>query len=278
MKVYAGIVVYHPDFNRLKENINSIYSQVESLILVINGYDSLDIAKSCSSGRDNIFFIINHENKGIAQALIQIMQFAILNECDWVLSLDQDSVVKPSLIDTYKKYMFLEKVAVFTCNIEDRNFIEETGFKINEEFREVDKCITAACFMNVEAYRNCDGYDKKMFIDAVDWDICLNLRRHGYKIYKINYNGLLQEVGKAKSVKLFSKKYITYGHSPLRNYYQARNNVYITKKYPEYLSKLKAFLIEIRTILLIVLFESNKIMKVLQRIKGIYDGFKLFID
>lgn len=272
MTILAGVVVYMPEYNRLRENITRVLEQVDKLVIVINGIDSYEITKKCSKGHANIEFIVNNNNMGIAFALKQIMEFAMTNDIDWVLSLDQDSVIQPGLINEYRNYIHLKKIGILTCNIKDRNFYEANGFKNNEDVREVDKCITAASLMSVEAYKSCSGYDENMFIDGVDWDICFNLRRNGYSVYKINFDGLLQEVGKAKNVKLFKKNYVTYGHSPFRNYYQAKNNIFIAKKYPEYYTLTKAILVEWRTALLILLYEDKKFAKLIKRTKGFLEG------
>lgn len=274
MKILAGIVAYKPDLNRLKENINAIIHQVDKVLLFANGNDTYIQASSVKNHFDSIELVRSEQNEGIAYALESIMEYATQNSYDWVYTIDQDSVSQPGLIDEYKKYINLPKAGILTCNIVDRNFKQDNGFPNGEKYREVEKCITAGSFMNATAYKHSDGYDSKMFIDGVDWDICYNLRRHGYKIYKINYNGVLQEVGHGKNVKLLWKDYITYGESPLRNYYGTRNDVYLAKKYPEYISKGKTFVREIRTEVLILLYEDQKWQKIKNRWKGINEGLK----
>lgn len=274
MNILAGIVVYKPDLNRLKENINAIIGQVNSVLLFANGSDSYLQIRNLQNQFGSVEIIQSKKNQGIAFGLKSIMEYAVRNSYDWVYTIDQDSVSQPGLIDEYKKYINLPKVGILTCNIVDRNFKQDNGFSNGEKYREVEKCITAGSFMNVAAYSQSDGYDSKMFIDGVDWDVCYSLRRNGYKIYKVNYNGVLQEVGHGKNVNLLWKKYITYGESPLRNYYGARNDIYLAKKYPEYISKGKTFVREIRAEVLILLYEDQKWQKVKNRWKGINEGLK----
>lgn len=278
MKVLAGIVVYKPNIERLRENIKSVVVQVDQVVLFLNGSETEQMLMKKFEPHSKVNFISNSSNMGIAFGLRKIMNYAIANSFDWVLSIDQDSVCQPGLIETYKKYVTLPDVAILTCNIRDRNFDQLRGFKDTQPYKEVEKCITAGSFMSVEAYRNSDGYDTKMFIDGVDWDICYNLKRHLYKIFKINFDGILQEVGHGKNVTLLGKKYITYGESPLRNYYAARNDVYLAKKYPEYISMGKTLIREIRTEVLIILYETEKWQKIKMRWKGTVDGMKHSTD
>lgn len=274
MRILAGIVLYKPDLNRLKENINAIINQVDRVLLFANGSDTYLQVSNLKNTFNSIELIYSNQNRGIAFGLKSIMDYSVQNAYDWVFTIDQDSVSQPGLIAAYKRYIGLPKVGILTCNIVDRNFKQDSGFSENEKYQEVERCITAGSFMNVSAYSQSDGYDSKMFIDSVDWDICYNFRSHDYRIYKINYNGVLHEVGHGKNVHLLWKKYITYGESPLRNYYSARNDVYLAKKYPEFISKQKSFARELRTQLLIIFFEDQKFAKIKARWKGILTGIK----
>lgn len=266
--------MYQPDLNRLKENIDAIIDQVDKVLLFANGSDTYLQIIYLQKKYNSIEIIQSDRNLGIAFGLKSIMDYAAKNSYDWVYTIDQDSVSQPGLIAAYTRDIDLPNVGILTCNIIDRNFNQNNGFSNNEKYREVEKCITAGSFMNVAAYSQTDGYDSRMFIDGVDWDICYNFRRHGYKIYKINFYGVLQEVGHGKNVKLLWKDYITYGESPLRNYYGARNDIYLAKKYPEYVSKGKTLVREIRTEVMILLYENQKPQKIKNRWKGIYEGLK----
>lgn len=274
MRILAGIVLYNPDIQRLKDNYLAIAEQVDSVVLVNNGSNNWEKIKDELS-QWNVEIINNEENRGIATALHQIMEFGITIGTDWVITLDQDSVCRPGLIDAYKQWIHLDKAGILTCVIEDRNFSIGSGFAEGEKWKEIKQCITSASFISTEAYENTDGFDEKMFIDSVDFDICLNMRQHGYKIYRINHVGLLHEVGHGKNVKLLFKDYIVYNHSPLRNYYMARNKAYLVRKYPEYFSKVKEVIREVRSEVLILVYEESKIKKIRARWKGLRDVRKL---
>lgn len=269
VRTLAGIVLYNPDIGRLIENYNAIVNQVDDVLIIDNGSDNYNDIDNYFNDK-KVQIIRNYNNLGIATALSQIMEYASSNEFDWVLTLDQDSVCRDGIIEKYKEYLDLENAGILTCKIIDRNF-KETNRIHNGSNQEINQCITSGSFMNTKAYNYCDGFDKKMFIDGVDFDICLNLRSHGYKIYRIDFVGLLHEVGHGKNVKLLFKDYIIYNHSPLRNYYMARNTFYLVNKYPEYMSLRKEILREIRAEVLIIIYEKNKVKKIMERWKGIHD-------
>lgn len=278
MKVLAGIVMFNPDIKRLKENIDGIYEQVDLVLLVNNGSDNFGAIKDMIKAYGKIIVLDNGSNLGIATALKRIMSYAMEWGYDWVLTLDQDSVCQPRLIDAYSKYCELPNVGILTCNIVDRNFTVSSGFTEGQDYREVSQCITSASLVKTAAYRQTDGFDEKLFIDSVDFDICINMRIHGFKIYKINYNGILHEVGHGRNIRLLFKDYISYNHSPFRQYYMARNHKYLVMKYPEQFSKVKEWIREIRSEVIILLYEKNKYKKLKSRWEGLRDAKQLLIQ
>ena len=108
-------------------------------------------------------------------------------------------------------------------------------------------------------------------------DICINLKKRGYKVLSLHYNGLLHEVGHGKNVKFLWKKDIVYNHPAMRQYYMARNQIYVARKYPEEFSMYKQLKKELKKIWLVILFEENKWEKCKARIRGVKDGFRLDI-
>ena len=277
MKYIAGIVLYNPDLGRLKENIESICKQVDKVILIDNGSDNIREIEDLIKEYLNCILLKNGENMGIAYALNQILKYAYENDVKWFLTLDQDSVCSRNLINTYSKYIEIPGVAIITSCIKDRNYELKDSFRENEEYRFVTYCITSGALMNTEICERCGGWDNKLFIDNVDGDICINLKKRGYKVLSLHYNGLLHEVGHGKNVKFLWKKDIVYNHPAMRQYYMARNQIYVARKYPEEFSMYKQLKKELKKIWLVILFEENKWEKCKARIRGVKDGFRLDI-
>lgn len=271
--ILAGIVLFNPDLERLLENVNHVRYQVDKLLLIDNGSNNINEIKKIFP---NIEIIFNEKNLGIGKALKQIMDYAIHNKYDWVITLDQDSVISNNLIDEYKKYTSISKVGIITCNIIDRNFKEKFESFNNKDYIEIKRCITSASFMSVEYYKNIEGYNEDLFIDMVDWDICAQFIKAGYKIIRINYDGLLHEVGKGKNIRFLWMTWISFNHSPFREYYVTRNRFYLCFKYPEQYSFIKEFFRELKTWIIIVLYESEKKEKIKAKIKGLKDIKKVY--
>lgn len=273
MNICAGIVLFNPEIERLRENIEHIRKQVSLLILVDNGSSNLEEVKSLIWKLPDIILLENGKNLGIGQALNCILRKAQKDNYDWVLTLDQDSVTSYGIINAYRE--FLENcsdknIGCLTCNIVDRNFSLE---KRKTGFQEIDYCITSGSLMNIDMTLKVGGFDESMFIDKVDCDVCINLKKHGYKIVRVDYDGLLHEIGHAKQINLGFRKWELYNHSSFRRYYMCRNASYLLKKYHD-MYVFKMFLKEIFQFILVLLFEEDKKEKAGKSIKGFFDGFK----
>ena len=270
MQCSAGIVLYNPELERLMENIDAIYFQVDYLIIVDNdSKNQLEIRQLVKNKYPSCSYICNSSNMGIAYALNQIIRESQRLQCSWVLTLEQDSVCCTDLINRYKSIAFSdEKIGIVTCNFRDRNI--DLPLEQEKGCKEVDFCITSAAFTNVVAVCNVGGFDERLFIDMVDYDICYNLRRFGYKIIKIDFCGFTHEVGKGTEIDFLGRKRIVYNHSSLRKYYWARNSIYLVRKYK--LNPLKGIVRIMKRMGYTLLFENEKIKKCHSMIKGILDG------
>lgn len=271
--VLAGIVTYNPDISRLISNIQALIEQVDRIVIVDNG--SRNIKKVEEIIPDGIRLIKWDNNKGIASALREIMDYAINSCYSWVLTVDQDSIVQSGLISEYLKYANRHEcfnVGIFTCLIKDRNFKDKKHELQKTETELVDSCITSAAFCNVEKYKKTAGYDDTFFIDCVDFDICYQLRDKGYDICRINFLGLLHEVGHGENRHFLLWTIVIYHHNAKRIYTISRNMFYLWKKHPKVYGIHRLIKKQLAFFIRIVFYEDDKIAKLRAYFKGISDG------
>lgn len=272
MRVVAGIVTFNPDIKRLKENIDAICIQVDKVILIDNGSGNSNDIHELVNRYESVSLEKLFVNKGIAFALNRVGEFAAKERADYFLTLDQDSVVMSGLIEAYKEYLSLPNIGMLNSIHKDRNIGYEHNFDKN--VIEEDVLITSASFMPTRLFK--EGYinDEAFFIDYVDYDLSLSLTQNGYKLYVIPFVGLLHELGDAKLKKIFSKKVYILNYSPFRLYYRYRNIFILWKKHG--LNKVvKKYLVNnLKYILLVILFEKDKIKKLKAIGRGIRDGIK----
>ena len=275
----AGIVTFEPDIERLRQNIEKLSMQVKFLLVVDNGSTNKEeITKVCEKIKGihiDVFYYKN--NMGIAQALKHIMGSAKTKGFEWVLTLDQDSVIENGLIEQYLRAANEkdnQDVGMITCLIKDRNFQDKKYEFQNEWEKTVPYCITSAAFTNVRRYDETSGYDEKFFIDCVDFDICYLLREAGYRIIRINYLGLIHEVGHGENRRFLWKKIVVYHQKPFRIYYLSRNTIWMWKKHRENYKFTIMLKKQVALLFRIMFYENSKKEKMKNFLKGIIDSTK----
>lgn len=246
--ICAGIVSFNPDIERLNENIDAIKEQVSKIFLYDNNSDNVLEIERLVKRISNLVLIKGEKNKGIASALNRIIDIANKNQFSWCLTLDQDSICSPNLINSFSKYINDDKIAII-CP-----FILNNGKYTIESMKDLDlpkcqiitdpmKCITSASLTNINIIRKIGGFNEKLFIDCVDTDINCRIMENGYKILQDNEVYLIQTMGKAKKIRVLNALYSltnfdslrkvmnvpVYGN--LRLYYMSRNSRYIRKIY-----------------------------------------------
>ena len=277
-KICAGIVLYNPDLDRLKANVDAISCQVEKVIIVDNGSSNVEDVKLLLANYSNLIIIYNQENLGIAKALNQILETAKSNGFEWALTLDQDSVCPEKMIERMYPYADMEKVGIVCPRFLNTVEIKEQE-KALPETEEIEMCITSGSLTNISAWEKSGKFDDWMFIDCVDYDICLKLRQNGYSILRVNDVVIDHCVGSGKKVKFLGLfPTVVYNHSKMRNYYFVRNYVYIIRKYKKMIKPFKRKMYVLHWELKKFFLEPHKMDTLKSFFKGLKDGKKIKIN
>lgn len=267
----AGIVLYNPDIERLKENINEYVNDVEKIYCFDNNSDNIEEIEKIFLIWPKICLIKGERNYGVAFALNRIMEKAQKDKFEWVLTMDQDSVCQKNMLSRLQVYCREPQLGIICPFV-----LERGGSRKEYEGRKktefVERCITSASLTNVQAWDRVGGFDEWMFIDMVDFEFCAKLCENGYKILRVNDTFLLQSVGKLREIVVRGRHIYVRNHAAIRRYYWARNQIYCHKLHPytfTYRYLCKNFLSEIAKI---ILFEQEKLHKICAVIRGLADG------
>lgn len=145
--VLAGIVMYNLDLKRLKENLRSIEGQVDDSIIIDNAFSNVSGIEELAN-RFNAQVIKLPENKGIAVALNEIMDFADMNGFGWAVTLAQDSVLFSNMV----KYVDMEDVAMISPVIVDRN--SEKVIQGEHDYEYINRCITSVAMTRTANWKS----------------------------------------------------------------------------------------------------------------------------
>lgn len=279
-KIITSIICYNPKISKLDNVVKALYFQVEKIVIIDNGsVNSIEI-KKCVKDLSKIVIIENDTNKGIAIALNQALAIASAEGYDWLLTMDQDSIVPGNLVEKYREV--IEKnidIGIVTLQIKKN---KDYNVQLNDTLSDVERCITSGSLMNLAVMERIGKFDEAMFIDWVDHDICKRVRLSGYRIIRVNSIFLNHELGPQDTI-LISKKLRKYfGMRPIRKpysenrtYYYVRNGIYYYRKYQKIMTKSEKKFTKYEicmSILRGLLLGKNKIAYFQSICKAIYDS------
>lgn len=275
--IICSIITFNPEIQLLKKNIESMKNQVDKIIIVDNFSSNVDEIKSIVTGREKLDLIQNKKNLGIAAALNQAFEYANINNYNWVLTLDQDSVC-PNYFVNQLHYLALQedRVGIMAPTIIDRN-VGKIGHIVPDgnKCKEVRTCITSGALTNVSAWKEIGKFDEKMFIDSVDFEFCYRLRKYKYKVLQTNKVKLSHSIGDAKIRKFIFIKFKDVEHNAFRDFYIAQNNIYYPKKHHLFLRLIRGNLRNLKLIIIILLYQNDKINKLNSTITGWINGYRI---
>lgn len=271
MKIVAGLVTYNPDLKNVIKSIDNLKNNVELIIIVDNNSSNIaDIRKLKSK---KVKLIENPSNYGIAKALNILLKEAYKSKSDFLLTLDQDSLLKNEMIKEMIKYTDINDVAIICPRVYDKNRNKQKKYKGDTQY--LSRCITSGSLMNLKYCKKIGYFDENMFIDYVDFDYCKRIILSNYKILRVNNAIIEHEIGKRKEKYfLFIKVYPTY-HNSKRVYYYARNIKYYCLKYKRNLSikeKIWESIVLLWKFIGIILYEDKKKEKINSFFKGIKES------
>lgn len=277
MKFAACSIFFNPTQVHV-ENIRSFIDKVGLVVVVDNSVEvNTTLLLPIMEEYDKIVYIPLEQNCGIAKALNVACQYAFDKGYDYILTMDQDSYFKPNqlqcLINTLTELCKKDSQIGIVCPHHQTN-VSHIQPEVNGIIK-VPQCITSGNLLSLTAWHRVGGFNEAYFIDFVDYEFCMRLRKHGYAIYKTRHAVLSHELGDVQSYKLLGKTFTSTNHSSTRRYYITRNRIDAFWKYLLFDpgTCLKELYYMPSEIIKIVLFEENKLAKM----KGFFYGIHDFI-
>lgn len=278
MRICSGIITYNPTLTDVSTCLEALCNQVERVIIVDNASKNVKSLQEVVSKYANVTLVKNSQNIGFAKALTQVFKWAKSQGFNWVLTLNDDSVVPSNMISEYKKILENQgslvnqknaknsKIAIVCSLLKNRL----DGTILHSKCHE-DECITSGSLTSVEAWQKIGGFDEWLEIDGVDFDFSRRLVRAGWKIVECQNVIMEHQIGKARSINLIIKHPIVWNHNANRKYYIARNMQVVDYKMGTY-SYAKSLRAVVRDMIFVALWEKNKFAKIRAMIRGFKDG------
>lgn len=265
----AGVIVlFNPDHSVIS-NIRSYINDLDVLYAVDNSEKkNIEVIQEIK-GIGRVVYINNHGNKGIAHAQNRGARQAIRDRYSWLLTLDQDSYADKNMVPILLDYInthdtkSLGIVTAYQKNKRDkRNFFLQ-------EFQQVMHTMSSGNLLNLKAYQDVGGFENKLFIEIVDFEYCLRLNQHGYRVIKANKAILHHNLGDINII----DNMVFYSHNPFRQYYYVRNQLYVEHKYkdifPSWVKERHDY--SVKRYIRILLYENNRLKNLYYMVRGWID-------
>jgi rhamnosyltransferase len=271
--VAAVVVLYYPD-DKVYSNISSYIDQVNLVVLVDNSDEPAIQLIEQFSGNKKVVSVVNGRNLGIAAALNIGAREAIARECDLLLTMDQDSSASPGMVEVLKDcFNSYDRHLIAIVSPFHLTNVTEPPLSSSPLFKEMDTVWTSGNLLRLSVYKDVGPFDEALFIDFVDHEYCLRIKRNGYRVLQSNRAILYHNIGNnLRKIDIASAALYVSNHSPLRRYYITRNRFWVTREYSEFrrfcwIDRRKC-LAELVTIML---FEKQRVQKIKMIIRGYLD-------
>lgn len=276
----AAVVTTFDPAPSIVRNLRRIAAQVGQVIVVDDSGRGAAIPLVESTELANLVVLVNEQNLGIATALNRGVAEAAERGCRWVITLDDDTLVSERYVQDV--FDFINRhpemaVGVVACGRQREGGGNAAGEQDEDmPFREKRNLITSGCVFEIATYSAIGGFDERMFIDLVDFDFCIRLRKSGRKVIELERVGMMHMVGASRTSRLLGFALTVYNHAPFRLYYQARNAILFAGKHWRFDPLLCSVLLLdlVRLPLKAIAFESEKLRRLRYVVAGGLDGLR----
>jgi len=134
--------------------------------------------------------------------------------------------------------------------------------------------VTSGSLVAISAVKRVGGMRESFFIEGIDIEFCLRLRSAGLKIIGSGRPLMTHGAGVSEERNLFGRIVLVGHHTPWRYFMQFRNLTWIMwrYRYQEPMWVYSALVSMLKRFCLVILFEHQRINKVLAMIRGVYNG------
>ncbi len=284
----CGVVVtYHPDAS-VVENLRAVVAECGLVIVVDNGSPPETCAKLGAIA--GVELLALGSNLGLGVALNRGAERAFSLGRDWIVTFDQDSRPQPEMVTKlWQLHERLPRAALIGPRLEEPGFGNSQYRPVcrhtlwpgcfmrpvaDHDLADVTMVITSGSLMELASWRQLGGFDEELFIDYVDIDYCLRLRRSGRSVAVASGAILIHHLGRRQPAQLFGRDFRPMHHAAFRHYYMARNRVRMWRRHALAVPHWAVFDLSfaLYNYTRVLLFEDQRWAKVKAIVRGTWHG------
>ena len=233
--VCALIWTYNPEIELLRKVVNAAMQNVDYVLIVDNGsqnHNEIDMLRTSKVD-------IVHLPRNLGVEALNIGFKLLKSKCEWILILDDDSVIQPGavqeILNKYNKLLEKVRSRVAVISISD---LESIPLTLKRQLKSLprealivhfDAIIFSGAMIKSEVIEKHNLYvDKELFLDHADTDFFTRLRKFKYLTVLYTKPLLQHRLGIPLSKPINLGFYIIKSTTkPHRLYYIARNATYL---------------------------------------------------
>lgn len=218
---FVVIPAHMPDARLIKSA--SELSKVAQVVVVSDGGEIPNLVDSLS-----VTVLWNPMNRGIARSLNDAISYCRERHARQVMTLDQDSYLDSEL--AVSLFRAVERSGFGAVGIERFGSMTHTpmrGRLATDGITEVREVLQSGAVFSVAALTEVGLHDESLFIDGVDTDISLRLRKAGWKVGVLQGSMIQHQLGAGDGRRFSIGPFrpTATGHSPSRRGYITRNGL-----------------------------------------------------
>jgi len=273
--VGAVVVAYFPD-GEFEDRLRRLLPQVSEVLVVDNTPEGNCKERLKAMGR-RLHVADLGTNVGVAAALNHGLKWAVESQHRWLLTLDQDTLCYPDMVQTLLKVQAscaLEPAIVGANYFDPRSGRTEVPEQGNDWLEQIT-VITSGSLIDVAVADSVGGFREDYFIDQLDHEFCLRVRRHGRRVIMSRKPLMSHSIGGPAGTYVPLWGPVPH-HAALRKYYITRNSLVTIADYwrnePGWCARrLTRLLLGLG---LIAVLESDRVAKVRAFAAGAVDGVR----
>lgn len=275
----AVVVTYNPD-DALPNRLKVVRDQVAAVLVVDNAStEGCALLRECAS-LPGIEFIWNETNRGVAAALNQGLEWARGKGYDWLITLDQDTVIVDSFTSALNAAIATHpdpgRIGLVGCNYIESYRREPLLCVDGSKWVEAAFAITSGMVVPIAVADRIGPFREDFFVDLVDHEYCLRARTAGYSVILVRAPLMEHKVGEPTWARLLWKRVTTPNHSPERHYYMSRNLLVVARDYlfkePELV--LRVIATRVKEVVLVICCERDRWAKLRAMGRGVFDALR----
>jgi rhamnopyranosyl-N-acetylglucosaminyl-diphospho-decaprenol beta-1,3/1,4-galactofuranosyltransferase len=258
----ASVTVAYNAAHLLPQQLDVLQRQSRPLdeIVVVNNASTDGTLRLLSAEYPQVTILDLPANTGTGGGFAAGLAYAMGKKYDWVWLLDHDSVPREDGLEALLQGLELikdlrESICILAPSpihtrtqlsypgvLWRRGWVHPRAEVLNQPVCFVDAVISSGSLVRREAVEKAGLPRADFFIDFVDFEFCLRLQRHGYKIAMVRDSHLDHAIGDPRTFRVFGHSKTWPVQPPWREYYFSRNYTFtIWSHYRDWRSKLFVF-------------------------------------